>query len=227
MKSLKDQIIIITGHSWWLGMALAQLILEQWGIVVWLSRTIPEYTYSRLFSYPCDISDPIELAHNFEKIKNTHGIPFWVIANASIWHEWGILDHDAVTIQKLFNINTLWSIYTAQEAVRSMKDSGQWHIIFVASTAAYNLRPTHSVYAASKLAVVWFSEALSKETSQYGIKVSLFSPGAINTGLFEKAWFDVDSNDRMNPKDVAESIVYMLIQPDNVHINSCMVKKFP
>lgn len=227
MKSLENKIIVITGHSWWLWMALTEILLEQWVIVMGLSRSIPEYKHPNLFSYVCDISDPIALGNNFENIKTTHWIPFGVIANASIWYEWGILEHDFDIISKLFSINTLWTIYTAQEAFRLMKVQQYWHIIFIWSTAAYNLRPTHSIYAASKLAVVWFSEAFSKEASQYGIKVSSFSPGAIDTGLFQKAWFEVDSKDRMDAKDVAQSIVQILIQADNVHIATCIVKKFP
>ncbi|WP_163768826.1 SDR family NAD(P)-dependent oxidoreductase, partial [Providencia stuartii] len=41
--------------------------------------------------------------------------------------------------------------------------------------------PLYSVYAASKYAVVGFSEALSHELAPFGIKVKVIAPGSVAT----------------------------------------------
>ncbi|QMW04939.1 SDR family NAD(P)-dependent oxidoreductase [Spirosoma foliorum] len=66
-------------------------------------------------------------------------------------------------------------------------------IINVASLAAFFPSPYMAVYAASKVFVRSFSEALTQECKPYGIRVLLFSPGFtstnfMNTPANDNAW---------------------------------------
>ena len=63
--------------------------------------------------------------------------------------------------------------------------SGQ--IINMASLAGWVAPPTYSIYAATKFGVRGFTEALRREVSPYGIRVSGIYPGAVDTEFSTRA----------------------------------------
>jgi NAD(P)-dependent dehydrogenase (short-subunit alcohol dehydrogenase family) len=48
-------------------------------------------------------------------------------------------------------------------------------------------RPVHGAYAATKMAVEALTDALRREMSLFGVHVAMVNPGAIATGIVEKA----------------------------------------
>jgi short-subunit dehydrogenase len=65
------------------------------------------------------------------------------------------------------------------------------HIINVASMAGLLPFPTVAPYCASKFAVVGLSESLAAELAPQGVRVSLVCPGAVRTGLLDRARRDL------------------------------------
>lgn len=64
-----------------------------------------------------------------------------------------------------------------------MVEQKQGHIVFVSSIQGRIAIPDRSAYAASKHAMQAFADSLRAEVDQYNIKVSVISPGYINTSL--------------------------------------------
>ena len=62
-----------------------------------------------------------------------------------------------------------------------MRERGSGVIINVASLTGLVAMPLYSLYAASKFAVVGFSQSLSHELAPLGIRVKVFTPGAVAT----------------------------------------------
>ena len=85
-----------------------------------------------------------------------------------------------------------------------------------------------SVYVGTKAGIQGFSEALRKEVNPHGIKVTLIEPGAVDTPMQRKTAADkarrVRAMEMIEPKDVAECIVFALSQPKRVDIVSMQVR---
>jgi short-subunit dehydrogenase len=62
-----------------------------------------------------------------------------------------------------------------------MRERGSGHVVNVSSVGGFIGNPGSGYYAATKFAVVGFSEALARETKELGIKVTVVAPGPFRT----------------------------------------------
>jgi all-trans-retinol dehydrogenase (NAD+) len=110
-----------------------------------------------------------------------------IVRGALFW------DHDpARDIALTMDINALAPMYVAHGFLSAMMaDSGRpRRILNVASAAGTVANPRMSVYAASKWAVIGWSDSLRLELQQQGydhLKVTTFCPSYISTGMFAGA----------------------------------------
>jgi len=91
-------------------------------------------------------------------------------------------------------------------------------IINVASIAGKQGFVGGAGYAASKHAVMGFTDSLWRELREHNIRVCAVCPGSVDTHFFGS---DVGGEGRehmMRPDDVAEAIVYIARQPDRMFI---------
>src|ERR1700728_96950 len=77
--------------------------------------------------------------------------------------------------------NLFGALWVTQAALPIMRAQGSGHIIQVSSIGGVNAFPTVGAYHASKWALEGFSQALSQEMADFGIKVTLIEPGGYST----------------------------------------------
>jgi 3-oxoacyl-[acyl-carrier protein] reductase len=82
------------------------------------------------------------------------------------------------------NLNGL--VYCCRKAVETMKPRRRGKIINLSGGGATNPLPGISAYAASKAAVVRFTETLALEVKEFGIDVNAVAPGALATRLTDQ-----------------------------------------
>ncbi|WP_111657851.1 SDR family NAD(P)-dependent oxidoreductase [Isoalcanivorax indicus] len=85
-------------------------------------------------------------------------------------------------------INTLGLIAMSHAFMGDLRDATQGHLVNIASASAYVGLPWGSTYAASKWAVLGFSESLRLELRERGIDnvaVTTVCPSYISTGMFD------------------------------------------
>lgn len=84
-------------------------------------------------------------------------------------------------IRRQFATNVEGVFAVTRAVLPGMRAQGSGVIINIASLTGLVAMPLYSLYAASKFAVVGFSESLSHELAPLGIRVKVFAPGAVNT----------------------------------------------
>ncbi len=84
-------------------------------------------------------------------------------------------------IERQFQTNVFGVFAVARAVLPHMRARASGVIINVASLTGLVAMPLYSLYAASKFAVVGFSESLSHELAPLGIRVKVFAPGAVAT----------------------------------------------
>src|ERR1700742_4835844 len=77
--------------------------------------------------------------------------------------------------------NLFGALWITQAALPVMRAQGSGHIIQVSSIGGISAFPTVGAYHASKWALEGFSQALSQEVADFGIKVTLIEPGGFST----------------------------------------------
>jgi 3-oxoacyl-[acyl-carrier protein] reductase len=110
-----------------------------------------------------------------------------VVNNAGVYGPMGSIDTvdwDDWVQAIAVNLNGL--VYCCRKAVEAFKPQRYGKIINLSGGGATNPLPGISAYAASKAAVVRFTETLALEVKEFGIDVNAVAPGALATRLTDQ-----------------------------------------
>ncbi|HEY3269098.1 MAG TPA: SDR family oxidoreductase [Armatimonadota bacterium] len=77
--------------------------------------------------------------------------------------------------------NLFGALWVTQAALPIMRGQGSGHILQVSSIGGIAAFPAVGLYHASKWALEGFSDAMSQEVAQFGIKVTIIEPGGFET----------------------------------------------
>ena len=86
-------------------------------------------------------------------------------------------------LKEIFQINFFSQIYLTQIISRGMAKNKKGNIIFVSSTSGLNGDEGRFAYSSTKAAIINTTKTLSKELSNYNIRVNSISPGLTKTDL--------------------------------------------
>ena len=203
MKSVKGKRVLVTGGAMGMGRLFAErAIAEQAAaVVLWdvneaaLNDTLNELADSatEISGYIVDVADAEEVAgtaaivlddlKGIDVLINNAGV---VRGNKYFWET--DLEHDT---KATIDINTLGPMYVAHEFLPAMiAEPGECRMLNLASAAGFTPNPRMAVYAASKWAVIGWSDSVRLELKQAGldhVKVTTVCPYCVRTGMFDGA----------------------------------------
>lgn len=148
---------------------------------------------TRVAPYLVDIADLGAIAQTAQRVRMEVGDPDIVINNAGIVRGSYFWEHDnGDDTRPTMQINALAPMYITREFLPAMMADvfREARIVNIASAAGTLSNPRMSVYAASKAAVIGWSDSLRLELVQQGhghVKVTTVSPSYISTGMFAGA----------------------------------------
>jgi 3-oxoacyl-[acyl-carrier protein] reductase len=116
------------------------------------------------------------------------------------------------------NFNALFDV--TQALVGPMIERRSGHIVFIGSIAGRSAYPGGTCYAATKHAVMGFSESLMLELRESGVKVSIVNPGSVATHFSARS----DASWMLAAEDVANAVADVLNTPPNVLIHRVEVR---
>lgn len=144
-------------------------------------------------AYRVDVSQLEDIQRGYAQTRDDLGAPDVLINNAGIVRGAPFWEHDPVRdIEATMRINTLAAMWLTREALPDMMAdrARPKRILDIASAAGTLANPNMSVYAASKWAMIGWSESLRLELARLGhghIRVTTFCPSYVSTGMFEGA----------------------------------------
>lgn len=118
------------------------------------------------------------------------------------------------------NLNSV--MYAANVFTPVFKAQGSGTIINVSSVCAKHAWANWSVYAAAKAGVLNFTKGLHVELQPYGIRAICVIPASASTG-FQSACGIGETQDSLQTKDVADTIVYAAEMPNRAVIEEVTV----
>jgi NAD(P)-dependent dehydrogenase (short-subunit alcohol dehydrogenase family) len=104
-----------------------------------------------------------------------------------------------------------------------MKKQGGGHIVNIVSTAAKRAWANASAYHASKWGLLGLSHAMHVEARPHGVKVTAVIAGGMRTPFLLDRFPDLDPGLLQDPNNVAETVRFVLTQPDESVIPEVMV----
>ncbi|MFD2970234.1 SDR family oxidoreductase [Sphingobacterium bambusae] len=188
----KQKTWFITGASKGFGLALTQLLLARGDKVVSSSRNVEQLSASILgyedtfLPLQVDLRSDKAVAEALAYARQHFGDIDVVVNNAGYCLAGSVEEISDEEFRQTMDVNFFATINVIRHIMPHFRAQRAGHIINIASIAGYFGIPLASSYSASKYAVVGLTEALTKEVSPFGVKVTLVAPGEFRTNFMEQ-----------------------------------------
>ena len=124
---------------------------------------------------------------------------------------------------RILAVNLRAPFILSKAVISHMKQRESGHIVNIASTAAKRAWANASAYHASKWGLLGFSHALHVEAHPHKVKVTAVIAGGMQTPFILDRFPDTPLENLQDPKNVADTIRYILTQPAETVIPEVMV----
>lgn len=198
--ALRDKSVLITGAGMGMGRLYALRAAREGAatVILWDVNTAAMHDVGQEISalgthavaQQVDLTELQAIQAAARELRDVHGIaaPDLLINNAGIVKNGPFWEHDSERhTRTVMSINALAPMYVTAEFLPAMMRKGTPHrILNIASAAGTLANPNMSVYAASKWAVIGWSDSLRLELERSGsaVSVTTFCPSYISTGMF-------------------------------------------
>lgn len=238
MTKIANRSVLITGAAAGIGKLIAERCLKQkaYKVILWdineasLLDTKEEFAKKGydVLTDVVDVADLNDIIRAASVLKEEIGSLDILFNNAGIVVGKRFEEHSHRDISKTIDINVSGVMHVALEFLQDMIDQKEGHIINLASAAGLIPNPNMSVYAASKWAVVGWSESLrlEQEENQTGVKVTTVMPSYINTGMFDGVKSPL-LTPIMNPEFIVDKIMQAVKNDEILLMEPFMTKTIP
>lgn len=188
-------VILVTGCSSGIGLALAQMLYAKTQYRVVVTARHPEFLKSkfaesdRFWVRALDVTSPEQRENLIREIAAAWDGVNILVNNAGISYR-AVVEH--MTEQDELNqmsTNYLGPVALIRLVMPHMREKGRGKIINVSSVSGMLAMPTMASYTASKYALEGLSEALWYEAKPLGINVSLIQPGFVRSKAFTRVYY--------------------------------------
>jgi NAD(P)-dependent dehydrogenase (short-subunit alcohol dehydrogenase family) len=237
---LDGRVVVVTGASSGIGLAVAELAHERGAEVVLLARRaelLGEVTSrlgKRATAIVTDVSDPDSVRAAFAQIDGAFG-RVDVLANVSGVMRYRRLEENSDDdIGAVLGASLLGTIYASRAAVPLLRAAGGGDILNFGSEVTHLYLPGSSIYSAAKAGIARFSDVLGRELRPDGIRVTEIVVGYTATGasalipaedrdrirpaLIESAYQNFSGSTPMSARSVAEVALFPASRPRGQYI---------
>jgi len=239
-------VVLVTGGSRGIGAATALLAARRgWAVAINYARHAEAAEQvagqirahgGRALAVAADVGDESQVQAMFREVDAHFGRLDALVNNAGVVDVRARVDEMSVQrLERMLRINVIGSFVCAREAVRRMSTrhgARGGAIVNVSSAAARLGAPAQYVdYAASKGAIDTFTNGLSKELAEEGIRVNAVRPGLIDTeihasgGMPQRA-FDLAGTvpmKRVGTADEVAAAIVWLLSPEASYVTGSFI----
>lgn len=227
MRSEKSKrTAIVTGAASGIGKAIAEKLCDENIGVFSVDISIPENEGKNFFQ--ADVSKAEDIDQLFRFVSEKNSIPEILILNAGRGIQEKLTEGDPEKWQKIINVNIMGALRCIRAFVPQMLKNKNPQVIFISSVSANQPHPYGGIYSASKTAIEIIAETLRLENHPH-LKVSVVSPGIVDTNFFENQVSGNNSVEEMgmgaiSAEEIAEDIWYILNKKNGTSINKIITR---
>lgn len=233
-EELKGKVAAITGAASGIGLACAREMLAAGAKVVLVDRdearlnALVAELGPNAFPLVVDLLDPASVSGMLEGIKRLAGGLDIFHANAGAYIGGPLAEGNPDAWDVMLNLNINAAFRSVHAVLNHMIDQKSGDIIMTSSVAGVVPVVWEPIYTASKHAVQAFTHTVRRQISQHGVRIGAVLPGPVVTALLDdwpKAKMDeaLANGSLMQPKEVADCVMFMLTRPRNVVIRDLVI----
>lgn len=220
---MADRAAIVTGASSGIGLAIARMLGEE-GHALTIASRRPEKLEATAEGLR---ADGLEVNHLAADMRSEDAIKAVVashrerygrldvlVNNAGVGIGAPIEDYPTKKLDMQLDVNIRSIVLFYRECLEMLKAAGAEHhraqVVNTASVAGKSGQGWLSIYAATKFAVVGFTESMNKELNGFGIKSCALCPGFVDTPMTDFVKESVPAEEMIQPSDIAAGVRMLL-----------------
>lgn len=232
--TLAGKVAAITGAASGIGLECAKAMLSAGARVV-----LVDYAEDRLKSVCNGLGEAaIPLVVNLTNPQSVSGMMPQILektgqldifhANAGAYVGGPVLEGDPDAWDRMLNLNINAAFRSIHAILPHMVERKTGDIIMTSSIAGLVPVVWEPIYTASKFAVQAFVHTVRRQVAKHGVRVGAVAPGPVVTALLDdwpKAKMDeaLANGSLMQPKEVADAVMFMLTRPRHVTIRDLVI----
>ncbi|HEY8929052.1 MAG TPA: SDR family NAD(P)-dependent oxidoreductase [Mucilaginibacter sp.] len=185
-----SKVWYVTGASQGLGLTLVKKLLDGGYSVAATSRNaqslkdaVGVIDSARFLPLAADLGNVDCIDESIKQTVAAFGRIDVLVNNAGYGMAGTVEEIAGQDIRKIFDVNVMAAIDVTRRVLPVMREQRSGHIINMGSVAGFVGAPGWSVYSATKAAIAAFSEVLSLDVKEFGIKVTVIEPSGFRTGF--------------------------------------------
>jgi len=214
---IQEKVALVTGASRGIGKAVALGLAAEGYKIALVSRSENELSnlaneissITEASIYAIDVAEEKLISATVKSVLNLWGRIDVLVNNAGLF-ELGKLDVPSSTLDRLYQINLRAPFCFMQEVLPGMQDRRAGHIFNIASISGIEGCSGYGAYASSKFGLVGLNEALFKEVSKNGIKITAICPSWVDTAMAQEANPPMDGKLMIQPTDIMKTLSWLL-----------------
>lgn len=219
--------ILMTGVSSGIGLACAQVLLQNGFSVLGLSRNKPAIDHANFHWQMCDLANAQAVQQCCKEILAKQVFDGMIYC-AGVGH-FGCLEQLASKdMQSDMQVNCLSAMQITNAILPTMKKQQQGFCIYFGSEAALKGAKQGSLYCATKFALRGFSQSLAEEVRADHIRVTLINCGLVKTNFHNHARFEpaAEADCSIEMDVIAEQVLSLVNQNSMGYVSEIEIKPF-
>ncbi len=234
MAGLNGKVVAITGAASGIGLACAEAAISAGANVALVDRD--EAALNRACAdlgkaavpVVTDLLESDSVAGMLPQILDKAGRLDAFHANAGAYVGGDVLEGDPDDWDMVLNLNINAAFRSVHAVLPHLAKQGAGDVILTSSIAGIVPVVWEPIYTASKHAVQAFTHTVRRQMARHGVRVGAIQPGPVVTALLDdwpKAKMDqaLAEGSLMQPKEVADCVIFMLTRPANVTIRDLVL----
>jgi ribitol 2-dehydrogenase len=231
---MKGKIAAITGAASGIGLECARTLLAEGAKVVLVDRAQDKLEQlckelgPNALPLVVDLLKPSDVSGMLPRILEIAGGLDVFHANAGAYIGGPVAEGDPDAWDRMLNLNINAAFRSVHAVLPYMIEKKTGDILFTSSIAGVVPVVWEPIYTASKFAVQAFVHSTRRQVAQHGVRVGAVLPGPVVTALLddwpkEKMDEALANGSLMQPKEVADAVLFMLTRPRNVTIRDLVI----
>ncbi len=227
-QELKGKVCFVTGGSRGIGRAIVSAMANAGADVAFtyqtsqepaeaLAKTLERDKGVRCRAYQANVASAEDMQRIVKQVLAEFGPITILVNNAGITRDKSFLKMTKEAWDEVMKVNLDGVFYTTQMVAQDMVGAGWGRIINISSVVGQTGNFGQTNYAATKGAVISFTESLARELARKGITVNAVAPGFIETDMVsampEAALNQVRAMTPMGrlgkPEEIADAVVFL------------------
>jgi len=229
MGKLEGKVILVTGGSRGIGLAIAQRLGNEGARLVLVARNeaalrkAEEEVPGGALVVRADVTQARQVQRLFKVVGSAVGRLDVLINNAGVFTYKPFLSTSLDDWQSNLDTNLTALFLCTRAALPLLRRSRSPHLVNILSVSSQHAFANCSAYTASKFGALGLTRVLREEFRPLKIRVTGILPGSTNTRLTNQFGFPVCRLDLIQPIDVAEAVFGALAQPPRTTLEEILL----